>query len=86
MPLLPAEHGGTKILSSTGGCFAYLPPIRVAVPHSVLPTFLLPLQTRVRFVTKHSKYQVPTTPFSVPQRINRLGLNEIVNHLLSNGE
>jgi ribosome biogenesis protein YTM1 len=39
-------------------------------------------QVRVRFVTKHASMRVIETPFSVPIRLARYGLSEIINHLL----
>ena len=37
----------------------------------------------MRFVTKHEEFVVSDAPFSVPLKLGRYGLSEIINHLLS---
>lgn len=43
-------------------------------------------QVRVRFVTEHAEYAVSDAPFSLPAKLGRQGLSEVVNHLLGLGE
>ena len=43
------------------------------------------LQIRVRFVTTWDKFRISDAPFAVPSHLGRIGLSEVVNHLL-NGE
>ena len=38
-------------------------------------------EIRVRFITDYTSYRVDETPISVPSRIGRYGLSEIINHL-----
>lgn len=40
------------------------------------------LKTRVRFVTSCDEYRVSDTPFAVPIKLGRIGLSEVINHLL----
>lgn len=40
-------------------------------------------QVGVRLVATLDKYAVPETPLAVPANLNRLGLSEVVNQLLS---
>lgn len=43
-------------------------------------------QVRVRFVTKlPPPLKVPTASIAVPSNLTRMGLSEIINHLLENG-
>ena len=44
------------------------------------------MEIRVRFVTEYTKYRVTETPISVPARLGRYGLSELINHLLSLGK
>lgn len=43
-------------------------------------------QVRVRFVTDHDEFRIADTPFVLPANLNRAGLSNVVNHLLSHGE
>jgi len=43
-------------------------------------------QLRVRFTTEWARYKVTETPFSVPLRLTRSGLSDVINHLLARGE
>lgn len=43
------------------------------------------VQVRVRFVTTYERYRVPEAGFAVPSRLTRLGLSEVINHLLGIG-
>jgi len=40
------------------------------------------IKVRVRFITKYDEYSVPLSPFSIPTKLGRYGLSEIINHLL----
>ena len=37
----------------------------------------------VRFTTTHAEYRVPTTAFSIPVKLTKYGLSEVINHLLA---
>jgi ribosome biogenesis protein YTM1 len=39
----------------------------------------------VRFITKLEQYRVTDAPFRVPSQLGRLGLSELINHLLGRG-
>eukprot|EP00605_Chrysophyceae_sp_TOSAG23-4_P002028 GSChrysophyteH1.ASY1.ANO1.2246.1 assembled CDS len=39
-------------------------------------------QVRARFITKHSDYRISDVPISVPAKLGRRGLSEVINHLL----
>ena len=39
-------------------------------------------QIRARFITKHSDYRISDVPISVPAKLGRRGLSEVINHLL----
>jgi ribosome biogenesis protein YTM1 len=41
---------------------------------------------QVRFKTKETQYAVTETPFAVPERLTRLGLSQVINHLLGTGK
>ena len=43
-------------------------------------------QLRVRFTTEWARFKVTETPFSVPLRLTRSGLSDVINHLLARGE
>jgi len=40
---------------------------------------------QVRFKTKETEYAVTEKPFAVPERLTRLGLSQVINHLLDRG-
>jgi ribosome biogenesis protein YTM1 len=40
-------------------------------------------QVRVRFVTDFDEYRIEDTPFALPASLNRAGLSNVINHLLS---
>jgi ribosome biogenesis protein YTM1 len=40
-------------------------------------------QVRVRFVTEFDEYRIEDTPFALPASLNRAGLSNVINHLLS---
>ena len=40
-------------------------------------------QVRVRFVTDFDEYRIEDTPFALPAPLNRAGLSNVINHLLS---
>jgi hypothetical protein len=40
---------------------------------------------QVRFKTKEAEYAVTEKPFAVPERLTRLGLSQVINHLLDRG-
>lgn len=42
-------------------------------------------EIQVRFETQQKKYSVTDKPFSVPTRLKRYGLSEVINHLLQLG-
>ncbi len=39
----------------------------------------------VSFKTKEAEYAVTEKPFAVPERLTRLGLSQVINHLLDRG-
>ncbi|KAL7268037.1 ribosome biogenesis protein ytm1 [Rhizina undulata] len=39
-------------------------------------------QVQVKFITRHADIAVPTAPILVPSNLKRLGLSQIINHLL----
>ncbi len=41
-------------------------------------------QVRVRFFTQHLQFSVTDAPFSIPAKLGRQGLSEVINHLLDN--
>lgn len=43
------------------------------------------VQLQVRFITRQKKYVVTDAPILVPARLKRVGLSEIINHLLGLG-
>lgn len=43
-------------------------------------------QVRVRFVTQHVEVATTDAPFSLPAKLGRQGLSEVINHLLGNSE
>lgn len=43
-------------------------------------------KVRVRFITKHDEFRVPDAPIAIPVTLNRSGLIEVINHLLSREE
>ncbi len=40
-------------------------------------------KVRVRFVTEHEEYRITDAPFSLPSKLGRSGLSEVINHLLN---
>ena len=42
----------------------------------------IPKEIQVSFITKTFPHECPATPFTVPSDCTRMGLSEIVNHLL----
>lgn len=40
---------------------------------------------QVRFKTKEAEFAVTEKPFAVPERLTRLGLSQVINHLLDRG-
>lgn len=59
-------------------CFFFFPPLLCCITHR-RPT---PDKIQIMFVTKLTDLVVPQTPFEVPARFARLGLSEVINHLL----
>ena len=55
---------------------------RISLYYSFRLTNRMDIKVRVRFLTKHDEYSVPLTPFSIPSKLGRYGLSEIINHLL----
>lgn len=43
-------------------------------------------KVRVRFITKHEEFKVLDAPLAIPSTLNRSGLIEVINHLLSRDE
>lgn len=41
-------------------------------------------QVRVRFFTQHTDFAITDSPFSLPAKLGRQGLSEVINHLLGN--
>ena len=37
---------------------------------------------RARFITSYEEYKIPEAPLSIPSKLNRSGLTEVINHLL----